>query len=59
MNYQQSYPGMWLGPTVPRLPGPEPYDEEDAEAERQKQRERDDEAAIDTARDIRDGRYDD
>jgi hypothetical protein len=59
MNYQQSYPGVWLGPAVPSLPTAEPWDQEDFEAELAKQDQRDEEAAIDMARDVRNGLYDD
>jgi hypothetical protein len=51
MNWQQSYPGVWLGPVVPRTPVKADDDDEfDAEAEWIEEREREAEMAIDEAR---------
>lgn len=50
MNYQQSYPGVWLGPVVPRMPvKAEPMSAEEAEAEWIEEQERERESMMEAS----------
>lgn len=58
MNYQQSYPGVWLGGLPPLKPA-EPADPEQVLADLEDEQEREREWLIDDARYRANGGYDD
>lgn len=59
MNYQQSYPGVWLGPVTPHRPVKVDVDPDGLLADLEKERQRELESIQDEARERLDGRYDD